>query len=230
VSFDQHAHSYDDDLRRGLSLSGEPKEFFARGRLEAAREFFDRTGLRPSRVLEFGCGIGTNLGIIRELWPQSDIVGLDSSPASLDIARRQHGAAGIRLMTPDRYRQEGASRVDWVFCNGVLHHVPREDHRAVLRAIEELLERRGVLTLFENNPFNPGTRLVMRRIPFDRDARTINPYRLAAMLRSAGFEDVSLQFLFIFPRWLSVLRPIEPRLRRVPLGAQYALFAFRRGA
>ena len=28
----------------------------------------------------------------------------------------------------------------------------------------------GVFALWENNPWNPGTRLVMRRIPFDRNA------------------------------------------------------------
>ena len=33
----------------------------------------------------------------------------------------------------------------------------------------------GVLALFENNPWNPGTRLVMKRIPFDRNAQTISP-------------------------------------------------------
>jgi glycosyltransferase involved in cell wall biosynthesis len=35
------------------------------------------------------------------------------------------------------------------------------------------------------------------------------------------------RFLFVFPSLLSALRPLEPHLARLPLGAQYGVFAFR---
>jgi len=65
----------------------------------------------------------------------------------------------------------------------------------------------------------------MHLIPFDRDAVMVNPYRLASTLTGLGYADVSSRFLFIFPRPLAFLRPLERHLSRLPLGAQYGIFA-----
>jgi len=75
---------------------------------------------------------------------------------------------------------------------------------------------------------NPGARLVMRRIPFDRDARMISAARARRLLRAAGFGALQpARFLFFFPRQLARLRFAEPWLSRVPLGAQYCVIGKR---
>jgi hypothetical protein len=38
-----------------------------------------------------------------------------------------------------------------------------------------------------------------------------------------GFEVIQTDFLFIFPRILSRLRPLEPFVAHLPLGAQYQI-------
>ena len=229
MTFDQYATDYDTHLNRGIRLSGEDKEYFARGRLHLVRDFFTRSGFEPRRILEFGCGVGTNLGIMRDFWPKSDLVGLDLSQASIAIARERLGSRGVRPMTPDEYRLGDEGPVDWLFCNGVLHHVPMAERGSVLLRIRDLVREGGALTIFENNPLNPGTHLVMRRIPFDRGARMLRPYSLRSRLRSLGFAQVTCRFLFFFPRFLAFLRPMEPHLVHLPFGAQYGVFAFRAG-
>jgi hypothetical protein len=87
------------------------------------------------------------------------------------------------------------------------------------------LAPQGVLAVFENNPWNVGARMVMRRIPFDRDAVPLSPPALRALLGGAGLSVRSTRFLFYFPRPLAALRPLEPWLVRVPLGAQYWVLA-----
>ncbi len=79
----------------------------------------------------------------------------------------------------------------------------------------------GCLRFFENNPLNPGTRYVMSRIPFDRDAITLTPWNARALLRSAGFDILGTDYLFYFPKVLSALRKVEPLLAKLPFGAQY---------
>ncbi|HEU4402187.1 MAG TPA: class I SAM-dependent methyltransferase [Candidatus Polarisedimenticolia bacterium] len=228
MTFDHYARQYDEDLQKGIRISGETKEFFIRGRLALARDLFERVGFRPRRILEFGCGIGNNLTVMRELWPDADLVGLDNSETSLEVARERFGSGTIRLRTPEGHRQVREEPADWVYCNGVLHHIPVPEREGALRTIRDLLRDGGVFSAFENNPFNPGARLVMRMIPFDRDAVMINPYHLAARLATLRFERISCHFLFAFPRFLSLLRPLEPYLRQIPIGAQYGVFAFRR--
>jgi hypothetical protein len=77
----------------------------------------------------------------------------------------------------------------------------------------------GWFCFWENNPWNPGTRIVMSRIPFDRDAVTLSAPQASRLLRAAGFTVVTTDFLFIFPNFLRHCRPVEPWLCRLPLGA-----------
>jgi hypothetical protein len=47
------------------------------------------------------------------------------------------------------------------------------------------------------------------------------PGETRTLLRNAGFEILSTDFLFIFPEFLKLFRPLEQKLRKWPLGAQY---------
>lgn len=81
------------------------------------------------------------------------------------------------------------------------------------------------LAVFENNPWNPGARMVMRRIPFDRDAIPLSFLEMRNRLRTAGFQVRESRFLFYLPNALAGLRFVEPWLAGVPLGAQYYVLA-----
>jgi hypothetical protein len=67
----------------------------------------------------------------------------------------------------------------------------------------------------------------MSRIPFDKTAITLSPPDAKALLRSAGFDIVSTEAIFIFPHGLKFLRFLEPWLCKLPLGAQYLILARR---
>src|SRR5437868_6650765 len=58
----------------------------------------------------------------------------------------------------------------------------------------------------ENNSWNPETRYIMHRIPFDRDAIPLTPPDARQLLQVGGFEILRTDFLFLFPRMLKWLR------------------------
>ena len=62
---------------------------------------------------------------------------------------------------------------------------------------------------------------MMAHCAFDEDAETITPLEARATLRAAGFEILRTDFAFVFPRILSILRPLERLARHLPIGAQY---------
>jgi hypothetical protein len=69
----------------------------------------------------------------------------------------------------------------------------------------------------------------MKRIPFDRDAITLTPPETLELVCKGGFSAAtSTRFLFYFPRPLAALRPLEPALARLPLGAQYYVLGVKR--
>jgi SAM-dependent methyltransferase len=128
-------------------------------------------------------------------------------------------------MAIDEYRPMGT--IDLAFCNGVFHHIPLNRRDEAVSYIRDALRPGGMFAFWENSPWNPGTRYVMSRIPFDRDAITLTPPEARTLLARNGFEIVRTDFLFVFPRVLSWLRVLEPHLSSLPLGAQYQILARR---
>jgi SAM-dependent methyltransferase len=218
VDFDVHADSYDDDLNRALAASGEDKEFFARGRVEWLAACLKRLNQRPQAALDYGCGIGDTSVLLRELLGVESFVGLDVSEKSLARAKEQHGANSCFLTFSDYSPNES---IDLVYCNGVFHHIPVAERDAAVDYIYRSLRPGGIFSLWENNPWNPGTRYVMSRCVFDRDAIRLSAREAINRLRRRGFDLVSLDYRFFFPRFLARFRFFEKELTSVPLGAQY---------
>jgi trans-aconitate methyltransferase len=226
--FDRHAETYDDDLNRALSVSGENKEYFARQRVRWLKDCLNRLALRPRAVLDYGCGSGDTACWLRELLQVDSILGVDVSVRSLERARARYASSHCRFLTFAEYQPDES--IDLVYCNGVFHHIPPPQHDSAIAYIHRSLRPGGIFALWENNPWNPGARYVMSRCPFDRKAVTITPPRAAKLLAQGGFEILSLDYQFFFPRSLSYFRFLESRLSRFPVGAQYQVLGRKPGA
>jgi len=217
--FDAYASEYDSALAEGLSVSGETKDYFAQGRVEHLEGRLLELQFRPASVLDFGCGTATNIPFLLELNGVSSLLGVDVSESSLSVAMRTITDKRATFSTLDQYRPDG--RFDLVFTNGVFHHIPPQERAGAIDYIYRALRPGGLLALCENNPWNPGTRYVMSRIPFDRDAITLSAPEAQGLIRTGGLEVLHTDFLFIFPKSLGFLRKLEPRLVSLPFGAQY---------
>ncbi len=223
--FDAWSSDYDEALARGLSVSGEDKLYFARERIAFLGGCLRELGVRPDSVLDFGCGTGAATPYFLELLGVEQVVGVDSSERSLELARERHGSSQARFVTAREFSPGPVFPL--AYCNGVFHHVPVAERPRVARRIRDSLQPGGHFALWENNPWNPGARYVMWRIPFDRDAQMLSARAACRLLVAAGFEIVRTDHLFIFPRALRGLRFLEQHLRATPLGAQYQVLARR---
>jgi SAM-dependent methyltransferase len=217
--FDAYAGHYDSALNQGLSLSGESKEYFARVRVRWLAARLSDLGVQPAHVLDYGCGTGGTSPELLEQLHARTVVGVDASRESLDVARTAHADPRLQFKTMGDLEPSGQFEV--AYCNGVFHHVEPGQRLDAVSYVHRSLSEGGYFGLWENNPWNPGTRLVMRRIPFDRDAKLLSPPRARELLTRAGFDVLRTDFLFLFPRMLSALRPLEASLARFPAGAQY---------
>ncbi|HAP70524.1 MAG TPA: hypothetical protein DCR04_12510 [Flavobacteriales bacterium] len=213
------AGSYDEMLDEGLSVTGEGKDFYAEGRLYHMRKNLPE-GFQPTRILDFGCGIGETTILLSKTYPDAMVCGFDSSDETIEFAQKHYGSDKIkfyRIASLKDYKD-----FDLAYVNGVFHHIPLNERTDSARSIHEALRVGGKLAFFENNPWNPGTRWVMSRIPFDRDAITLSYKEGQALCRNAGFSMMdTTRFLFYFPATLKFLRPLEPMLESVPFGGQY---------
>lgn len=215
---------YDEMLNKGISLSGEDKYFFIRGRfLDLVKNL--PSGKKTGRLLDFGCGVGDATLLMKQYFPEAEITGVDTAAKAIKYANYNNSAVGtIRYLEIKDFMFK--NEFDLCFVNGVFHHIPIDQRAGAVKMIYDSLKPGGLLALFENNPLNPGTKMVMSRIPFDKDAITLVPNETRKMLTSAGFKiKIKPRFLFYFPRVLGLLRPLEKFFVHIPLGAQYYFLA-----
>jgi SAM-dependent methyltransferase len=228
AEFDRFADTYDDNLNQALSVSGENKDYFAHARVQWLKKRLGSSARKILTAMDYGCGIGDTTSLLYEQLRLNRVVGLDVSSRSVQLAQRKHGSVKCTFRTFDQYSPEGD--VDLIYCNGVFHHIPLAERAASLRFIHDSLRPEGIFALWENNPWNPGTRYVMSKCVFDRDAITISPSQAVHLVAGQGFNVLRRDFLFFYPRVLKALRFTEPWMTALPLGAQYLLLCQKPGA
>lgn len=217
--FDQFDTSYEVALARGVSATGEAAEFFLRERVAWFADMLRQRSIVAPRVLDFGCGTGNAAQFLLTLPGAREVLGIDVSDGLLARARAEYGSSQIRFASVGSHRTDGT--YDAAYCNGVFHHIPLTERAGAVAVVYDSLRSGGLFAFWENNPWNPGTRYVMSRIEFDRDAITLSPPEARRLLAAEGFEVLGTTFRFFFPRSLRVFRRTEPLLSRIPLGGQY---------
>ncbi len=225
AEFDQFAREYQEQHAASIRLSGETPDFFAKYKIDDVAAVMANAGIKPQRILDFGGGVGNSLGHMRKAFPDAEIVLLDPSQDSLDIAERRFPGQARFQHFDGVTVPFGAETFDLVFTACVFHHIPEDLHQTLLKEIDRVLSRGGSFFLFEHNPWNPLTRHAVRSCPFDENAVLITAPRLRERLAQAGLSDSRTTYRIFFPRLLALLRPLERALTGLPIGAQYFLHA-----
>jgi len=230
-AFDAYATGYDEALNQGLSLSGEGKDYFAEHRILWTRRRLSQLGADLSagmHILDYGCGTGSAVPHFEAQLDSPRITGVDVSAEGLKLARESWDRETTRFVELAAFQP--AADADLAFTNGTFHHIPLDERTGAMAAIHSAVKPGGWFAFWENNPWSPAARLVMARIPFDRDAIMVWPAQARRLATSAGFEVMRTDFRFIFPKTLRLLRPTERFATRLPLGAQYLVLCRKPGS
>src|SRR5512143_1676524 len=68
-------------------------------RVERAWETIDKWApTNPGRILEIGCGIGDISWRMARKWTRAQVIGLDISPKSIDMARKLFGSSRLSFV------------------------------------------------------------------------------------------------------------------------------------
>jgi len=215
--FDRFSEGYRELLDRNVRITGEKSDYFASYK---ARFIAEKVAPKPDcRILDYGCGIGLVCGQMKQHLPRARIDGYDVCRASLDhidSTLRKQGTFTSEIGTLDR-------DYDVVILANVLHHVGLEARQDTVSRAAEFLSMNGKLVIFEHNPANPLTRRAVASCPFDGDAILLPPRETLCYFSQNEFRKIRLEYIVFFPRFLSLLRPLEPFLHWCPLGAQYVV-------
>jgi SAM-dependent methyltransferase len=100
-------------------------------------------------AVEIGCGEGSLLARVQENWPQANVVGLDLSPAAVEVARTR----GLDARVGGYYDADGS--YDLVYSVAVIEHVPSP--RDFLERLSGILSPGGLLVTAQPCQDVPGS-------------------------------------------------------------------------
>jgi SAM-dependent methyltransferase len=104
------------------------------------------------RILDAGCGTGVSTDYLAHLNPGAEILAVDISPGTLEVARERlrrsggHQQASVRIENCSLLELEGEGPFDYINSVGVLHHL--REPEAGLKALAALLKPGALLHLF----------------------------------------------------------------------------------
>jgi len=223
MQFDQFAGNYKRVLDASVAASGEDSAYFA----EYKAVYLARVlgaGF-AGKILDFGCGVGLLSGFLRKHLPAARLDGFDVSRESIARMDPELVGPGVFTSEPGPLGED----YDLIVMANVMHHVLPQQRMVTIRELTNRLAAHGKLAIIEHNPSNPLTRRTVDRCPFDKDAVLLPLAETQSLLESARLNPVRRDYIVFMPHMFSLLRPLEPWLSWLPLGAQYAVLGEKHG-
>ncbi len=232
AEFDQFAEGYDSGMDCHLKrLVGKTAEAFIEVKVRwllhdlRTRPFSGRQLTSELDVLDFGCGTGLFLKLLKRNGLPGRLHGCDVSKGMLDEAIRnwdQGPLPKFDLITGEHIPYaEGV--FDLVIACAVFHHIPPQARSTFCGEIARVLKPGGRVYVFEHNPYNPVTQWVVSRTPIDRNAVLVTVKEMSDLLGAAGFRGTRSEYLLFFPPTWQWIRRVEKTLRWLPLGGQWVV-------
>jgi len=171
------------------------------------------------RLLDVGCGPGELMRCLSEHF--GHVFGCDPAKSMV----RRAGTHALVMPSPTEIPVADSS-IDVAICSCVCHHVEPEIRDAHLAEVKRVLRPGGLLLIFEHNPRNPLTQLIVRRCRIDANAHLLPAAHTRKLLDQAGLIDLTTKYYLFFPdRVRAYLQCLEPLLNYTGMGGQYMVCA-----
>jgi len=159
------------------------------------RRLIQQANIRSGmRVLDLGCGTGTLTIMIKQTYPNVEVVGLDGDQAILEIARSKANRAGVKITFDNAmafklpYPDNSFNRV---LSSLVIHHLSTENKQLAMHEIYRVLRAGGELHIVDfGKPHNPYAHLVSLVIRHLEEASDNIRGLIPEMIHNAGFTKV----------------------------------------
>jgi len=133
-TFDEFPENYKEILNRQKGMTGD-REFFHKYKIEIIKEKSRKNDMSVIKILDFGCGIGSNMPYFREFFPEAKLIGYDISSESIKIASNK--LPNITFYSDIKALLNSSNKFDIVLISNVLHHIPHNQHQPIIESIKK---------------------------------------------------------------------------------------------
>ncbi len=222
--FEQYSHTYSAHMEQALAGYGAKHAWVTKYKANLIIAALRRHGAisAPEVLLDVGCGIGL---IDQHLIDGTRSVhGVDVSSSSIHLAAARC-PSGIFSCYDGRTLPFPENSFDATFAVCVLHHIAPDRWVDFVLEMKRVTKMGGLVMVFEHNPYNPVTRLIVNRCEFDRGVKLLTPGKLTALIRAASLPIVERGSFLFTPFQRKWAQRLDGALRTIPFGAQHLIIA-----
>ncbi|WP_238881494.1 methyltransferase domain-containing protein [Clostridium sp. YIM B02551] len=99
----------------------------------------------PKKIIDIGCGPGNSTKVLKERFPDSYILGIDSSTNMIEAAKKDYPEIDFKICDASKGLSNLGDDFDIVFSNACIQWIP--NHNELLRSLFGLLKKGGVLAV-----------------------------------------------------------------------------------
>ena len=119
---------------------------FEKERSQPAIDLLNKVGLSdPKRIVDIGCGPGNSTKILKDRYPNAEIMGVDSSCDMIQNARNDIPDTDFIECDIGKDISKIGDGFDLVFSNACIQWIP--DHRSLIPKLFNILSKEGVLAV-----------------------------------------------------------------------------------
>lgn len=143
-------------LTKGAAVTYDPITQYALAPNETwvRQSLIDSIQVKPARILDLGCGTGSTTLLLKQAFPDAEVIGLDLSPFMLVVAEQKAHRANLKIhWQHGKAEQTGFPNAsfDLVSASLLFHELPPQISEAVLKESFRLLKPGGEVAILDGS-------------------------------------------------------------------------------
>lgn len=154
--------------------------------------------LPPENIIDIGCGPGNNTQVLKQRWPNANVLGIDNSPNMINKAKAEY--PDMHWHVADIATFETDQKFDLVYSNATIQWIP--NHEELLPKMATLLRNKGIIAVqipqFRDMPIGQTIDIVSKKEQWNykvahcRNLFTYNPYTIYYDILARFFTKIEM--------------------------------------
>lgn len=153
-------------------------------------------------VLDFGCGTGTFIVMLKKTYPNLNVVGIDVDDKIIEIAKKKFKQNNLQIPAY-KHLINIPNELDIIYSSWVFHHLTTHEKLNSFKEIHEKLKEKGTFILADwEKPHNFLMKIAFFILQVFDNFTTTSDHKngkIQAILKEAGFKNIVIKRIIPTP-------------------------------